>query len=63
MPDHNWQQYRDKGEIPFARGLAMKEGMIEMIATFDKEASEKIAQIEGIPVIIIDHGVVEIFPV
>jgi hypothetical protein len=22
MPGHNWQQYRDRGEVPFARGLA-----------------------------------------
>lgn len=63
MPGHNWQQYRDKGEVPFAKGLAMKEGMIEMIATFDKEASEKITQTKDIPVIVIDYGVVEIFPV
>ncbi len=63
MPGHDWQQYRDKGEIPFARGLAMKEGMIEIIATFDKEAAEKITKVEGIPVIVVDHCVVEIFSV
>jgi hypothetical protein len=63
MPGHDWQQYRDQGEIPFARGIVMKEEMIEMIAVFDKEASEKITKIEGIPVVVIDHSVVEIFPV
>lgn len=62
MPGYDWQQYRDKGEIPFARGLAMKEGMIEMIAFFDKEASEKITLMKEIPVVVIDYGVVEIFP-
>ena len=63
MPGHDWQQYRDKGEIPFARGLAMKNGMIEMIALFDKEASEKINKIEGVPVVVVDHSVAEVFPV
>ncbi len=63
MPGHDWQQYRDKGETPFARGLAMKEGMVEMIAAFDKEAAEKIKQMKEIPVIVMDYNVVEIFPV
>lgn len=63
IPGHNWQQYRDKGEVPFARGLAMKKELIAMINTFDKEASEKITKTKGIPVIVIDYGVVEIFSV
>lgn len=63
MPGHDWQQYRDKGEIPFARGLAMKEGMGEMIATFDKEAAEKITKMEEVPVIVMDHNVIEVFPI
>lgn len=63
MPGHDWQQYRDKGEAPFARGLAMKEGMIKMIATFDKEAAEKIKQMKNVPVIVMDHNVVEIFSI
>ena len=61
MPGHDWQQYRDKGEVPFARGLAMKEGMVERIAFFDKEAAEKIKQTIEIPVIVMDYNVVEIF--
>lgn len=63
MPGHDWQQYRDQGQIPFARGIVMKEDMIEMIALFDKEASEKITKIESVPVVVIDHSVAEIFPV
>lgn len=63
MPGHDWQQYRDQGEIPFARGIMLKEGMIEIIATFDKEASEKITKIESVPVVVIDHSVAEIFSV
>ncbi len=63
MPGHDWQQYRDKGETPYARGLATKEVMIKLISSFDQEAADKIIQMEQIPVIIIDYGVVEIFSV
>lgn len=63
MPGYDWQQFRDKGEIPFARGIVMKEGIIEMIAVFDLEASKKISLVEGIPVIVVDHGVAEVFSV
>ena len=31
MPGHDWQRYRDAGEIPVARGLAAKEGMPEFM--------------------------------
>src|SRR6185436_4774477 len=27
MPGHNWQEIRDRGEVPFARGLAMRSGI------------------------------------
>ncbi len=63
MPGHDWQQYRNRGETPFARGLAMKDGMVDMVATFDKEAAEKITNMQEVPVIVIDHNVVEIFPI
>jgi hypothetical protein len=63
MPGYDWQQHRDKGEIPFARGLAMREGMIEIIALIDKEVAEKIRNMEEVPVIVVDHSVVEIFPI
>ena len=61
MPDYNWQQFRDNGEIPFARGLALREGVQEYVQIFDKEAAEKINTIEGVPVVVIDCSVAEIF--
>lgn len=63
MPGFDWQQFRDKSERLFARGLTMKEGMLEIIALFDKEAAKKINKVAGIPVIVVDHGVAEIFSV
>jgi len=62
-PDFDWQPIRDKGETPFVRGLVMKEDMVNIISFFDKEASAKIDQISGIPVVVVDHGVVEIFSI
>lgn len=31
MPGHDWQQYRDRGEKPLARGLATLDGMIGVL--------------------------------
>lgn len=63
MPNFAWQEIRDRGEVPFARGLAMREGIEEVIKIFDKEASEKLKNTTGIAVVVVDHGVAEIFPV
>ena len=61
MPGHDWQQFRDNGEVPFARGLAMREGVQEYVKLFDAEASQKIETVAGIPVVVIDYSVAEIF--
>src|SRR3990167_7598907 len=39
---HNWQEIRDKGEIPFARGLATRDGIQEVLNVFDKDAAAKL---------------------
>ena len=31
MPGHDWQPYRDRGEKPLARGLAMLSGMVSVL--------------------------------
>lgn len=61
MPDFNWQEIRDRGEVPFARGLVKRWGMKEMIGDFDKEAFEKLETVPENAVIVVDHGVAEIF--
>lgn len=61
MPGHNWQQYRDRGEVPFARGLAMRAGIEKALDTFDKEAAEKLRGMTDVAVVVVDHGVAEIF--
>lgn len=63
MPRHDWQVYRDEGEIPFARGLAGREGIQGMLDDFDKEAAAKLTELAGqVAVIVFDHGVAEVFP-
>ncbi len=62
MPDHNWQEYRDRGEIPFARGLARRDGIQAALSIFDKEAAEKLRGLtEEVAVVVVDHGVAEVF--
>ena len=62
MPGYNWQEIRDNGQIPFARGLAMRESIQEVIGTFDKDAATKLKAMSGVAVVVVDHGVAEVFP-
>lgn len=62
MPGFNWQEIRDRGEVPFARGLAMREGIQKALKVFDKEAAKKLLSTkDGVAVVVVDHGVAEIF--
>jgi len=61
MPGHNWQEIRDRGEVPFARGLAMRDGIQEILDTFDKNAAEKLRDMTTVAVVVVDHGVAEVF--
>ena len=61
MPGRKWPICCDKGEKIFARGFATKERMIEVVTPFDKESAEKITQVKGIPVVVVDYSVIEIF--
>ncbi len=61
MPGHNWQEIRDRGEIPFARGLAMRDGIQEALGVFDKDAATKLQGMNDVAVVVVDHGVAEVF--
>lgn len=62
MPGFNWQEIRDRGEVPFARGLAMRDGIQEVLEVFDQEAATKLRGMTEVAVVVVDHGVAEIFP-
>lgn len=63
MPGTDWQAFRDEGEIPFARGLATKKGLVGILEMFDKEASEKLLRMTSTAVVVVDYGVAEVFRV
>lgn len=61
MPGHDWQEIRNKGEVPFARGLAERDGIQEVLGTFDTDAAIKLRGMTDLAVLVVDHGVAEVF--
>ena len=61
MPGFNWQEIRDQGEIPFARGLAGREGIQKILGGFDNDAATKLRGMSEVAVVVVDHGVAEVF--
>jgi hypothetical protein len=62
MPGHDWQPYRDRGEVPFARGIAYREGIQSLLDSFDPESGKKLREAKDrIAVVVMDHGVCEVF--
>jgi hypothetical protein len=61
MPDQNWQEIRDRGEVPFARGLAGRAFMQAALNAFDADAATKLLNMKQLAVVVVDHGVAEVF--
>jgi len=61
MPNQDWDEYRKLGQVPFARGLAMRQGIQEFLDLLDKEAGDKLRQLEGVAVLVMDYGVAEVY--
>lgn len=61
MPGANWQEVRDRGETPFARGLAERAGIIKALGIFDSEAKVKLEQLDGDAIVVVDFGVAEVY--
>jgi hypothetical protein len=62
MPGHDWQQYRDRGEIPFAQGLAGREGIQAVLDKASPDEGTKLRKAESaITVVVVDHEVAEVF--
>lgn len=60
MPGHDWQAHRDRGEVPFARGLAGREGIQAVLDGIDPDAAAKLRGL-ATAVVVFDHGTVEVF--
>jgi hypothetical protein len=58
-----WQKMREESQIPFARGLALREGIQDFLALFDKEAADSLLSLPEteLAVVVVDYGVAEIF--
>jgi len=65
MPGFDWQAVRDAGQVPFARGLAAREGMTTIVGHIDPDTKQKMldAGPDAICVVVVDHGTVEVFTV
>ncbi len=63
MPNFNWQEIRDRGEKPFARGLASRNFIQQGLNLIDKEAAKKLKETEGMVAVVFDFGVAEVFKV
>jgi hypothetical protein len=61
MPGANWQSFHDQGQVPFARGLAGRKGIQDVLRLFDKEAAKKLRGMKDLAVVVVDYGVAEIF--
>lgn len=61
MPGYDWQAIRDKGETPFALGIAMRDFIQEALNAFDSYAATELHNVNEISVVIVDHGVAEVF--
>lgn len=61
MPGEDWQEIRDKGQVPFVRGLTSKENIQEMLLIFDHEAATKLEEMKGLAIVVVDYKVAEVF--
>lgn len=55
MPGQNWDVFRERGEVPFARGLAVREGVAEYLDYLGATGASKIREAQ-LPVLIIESG-------
>lgn len=61
MPGFDWQAIRNRGEVPFARGIVERAGIADAIGLFDTEAAEKARSMPGVVAIVVDNGVADVF--
>lgn len=61
MPGHDWNQFRAIGKIPFARGLAGRQGVIDFIKAFEPSAEIPDPDSADVQVVVIDHGTFKIY--
>ncbi len=64
MSGHDWQQYRDRGEIPVARGLAAKEAFPEILSELGYDvAARELSETDDLRVLVLHGGTVQVMDV
>lgn len=60
MPGHDWQQYRNRGEKPLARGLATLDGMIGVLEQIQEGLASAWMHCgdDDLPVVVMTEGAV-----
>lgn len=61
MPNYNWQEIRDRGEMPVARGLAKRGGIEAALSFIDDDAFAKLKAMTELAVVVIDQETAEVF--
>jgi hypothetical protein len=61
MPGFNWDEIRQRGETPFARGLASRDGVQKFVDMVDEEEGAKLRDCDDFPVVVADFEVVAVF--
>ncbi len=61
MPQEDWDPYRARGEIPYARGLANRTFIQAALDGAGLEAAKELEALEGKAVVVVDFGSAEVF--
>lgn len=58
MPGHDWSPIRASGQVPFARGLASRPALQDVLIG---EPASELAKINGVAVLAMDRGIIAAF--
>lgn len=61
MPGHDWQPFRDRGEMPVARGIASRGPIQNLLSTISGRAAEQLEQSEGVATVVVSWGTARVF--
>ncbi len=62
MPGYAWDEIRAKGQVPYARGIAMRDGLQEVLdANFPHAGASLRAITEDVAILVADRGIVTVF--
>lgn len=61
MPGFDWDKLRARGDRPYGMGYTSRIGIQNYLGEFDADAAEKLKGLTGVPVVVIDYTVAEVF--